>query len=279
MCLAVFAIDAHPDWPLVLVANRDEFHVRATEPMQPWPDSPHILAGKDLQAGGTWLGIDTNARLSLLTNVRDPANIKPDAPSRGRLAEQFLAGTMSGQDYLQRIAAESSQYNGFNLVIIDSANMDNAGPNAWHASNYQQPFFGRIQPGVHGLSNALLNTSWPKTERTTASLRHYLSDAALIDSDALSQIMLDNKPVPDALLPRTGLPLARERLLGVPFIVSPTYGTRCTTIILRHRGGLCWVQEDSFNPLGQRTGRVRWWNRPGLRWQETQLDPGSLITT
>lgn len=273
MCLAAFAIEAHPDWPLVVVANRDEFHARPTQPMQPWPEMPGILAGRDLQAGGTWLGIDTEARLALLTNVRDPKNVKHHAPSRGALTEGFLRSGCNAQHYLQSIAKDASSYNGFNLIAIDTNH------SAWHASNYQQPFAKPIGQGIHGLSNALLDTPWPKTARTAQALSECLSLGSALDVDLLCNIMLDTTPVDDHLLPDTGLSLSRERLLSTPFIVSPDYGTRCMTVVLRHISGACWVQEDTYDPLGQRTHRLRWHLIPGGRWQATQLDLGNFITT
>lgn len=281
MCLAVFAIDVHADWPLVLLANRDEFHARPTQAMQPWPEAPQLLAGRDLQAGGTWLGMTNNARLALLTNVRDPKHLKHDAPSRGQLTQRFLRDNASAQHYLDGLANEAAQYNGFNLVLIDTRQSDtrqSVHAQAWHASNYQSPFSITLAPGVHGLSNALMNTPWPKTERIKQALSHYLTKCASIDSFALTEIMQDATPVDDALLPATGIGLPKERLLATPFIVSPDYGTRCTTLVLRHRSGACWVQEDSFNPAGERIQRLRWQHAPGQTWQPTQDEPASLNT-
>ena len=272
MCLAIFAIDVRDDWPLIVLANRDEFHARPTQSMQPWADAPEILAGRDLQAGGTWLGIDTRARLALLTNVRDPKNVKHNAPSRGKLAETFLRGNQSAQAYLKALAPDAMRYNGFNLVLID------ADQRKWHASNYQEPLSATLPTGVHGLSNALFDTPWPKTERTKLALANYLSRADTLQPDALCDIMLDTAPVDDALLPNTGLSLSRERLLGTPFIVSQEYGTRCTTLVLRHRSGRCWVQEDTYDSAGKRSRRTCWQLMPGQGWQLTEREPGSLNT-
>lgn len=275
MCLAAIAINAHADWPLIVIANRDEFHARPTTRMQPWPDGSGILAGRDLQAGGTWLGLDGQGRLALLTNVRDPRNTKSQAPSRGHLAEAFLRSECQATDYLDNLAPEAQRYNGFNLVVVD---IDYS---AWHASNYQKPFYSPVAPGVHGLSNALMDTPWPKTHKTAVALSARLSElsaGALIEPDLWCDIMLDTTPVADSLLPDTGLSLMRERLLATPFIVSPDYGTRCTTLVLRHRTGACWAQEDSYNPQGNRVDRVRWQLQPGQPWCTTQVGPGNLNT-
>lgn len=271
MCLAALAIDAHHDWPLIIVANRDEFHARPTQMMQPWIDEPAILGGRDLQAGGTWLGIDHRGRLALLTNVRDPKNNKPHAPSRGQLAEKFLRGENQAQDYLRVLAQDAQRYNGFNLVVIENGL-------GWHASNYQDPFFVPLEPGVHGLSNALMDTPWPKTQRTSSALANHLFAKAPIDPVALSEIMLDTTAVSDDALPNTGISLARERLLSTPFIVSPDYGTRCTTIVLRHRTGAIWVQEDNYDRSGVCVERSRWLLVVNQGWQSTQIEPGSLNT-
>lgn len=289
MCLAVFAIDMHKQWPLVVAANRDEYHARAALTMQPWPEAKHVLAGRDLQAGGMWLGIDDSSRLALLTNVRDPIHTKPDAPSRGRLAQNFLTSDLSAKQYLDELANQASQYNGFNLVVVDPINASHRhhgldplsnglGFGVWHASNYQQPFASTVKPGIHAISNALLDTQWPKTERTTKALAAYLSSAQSINPRALTEIMLDTRAVEDALLPSTGVTLERERLLATPFIIDSDYGTRCTTIVLRHRSGLCWVQEDSYDQTGTCTQSIKWWHTPGQAWQQTQMGPESLIT-
>lgn len=275
MCLAVFALNTQPDWPVIIAANRDEFHARATLPMQPWPETPALLAGRDLQAGGTWLGVNASGRIALLTNVRNPAEFNPRAWTRGELVQNYLCADDNAQNYLSKLHSRAAQYNGFNLVLIDN-NLE-----AWHASNCQQPFSGPIEPGLCGISNALLDTDWPKTQRTKQSLGDYLSKAANPDPDKLVEIMLDTTPVDDALLPETGVGLSKERLLSTPFIVSPDYGTRCTTLVLQHRSGLCWVQEDSYDQSGERIHRVRWhlqWQEGQGQWRPTQLPAASLIT-
>jgi uncharacterized protein with NRDE domain len=291
MCLAVLAIDAHPDWPLIVAANRDEFHARPTQAMRPWLDTPTMLAGKDLLAGGTWLGITTEGKFALLTNVRDPAHHRHQAPTRGALVQRYLAGdplAKSGanrraQLYLDRLSREASAYNGFNLILGEPDGR------FWHASNAQTPFYQLISGGVHGISNALLDTPWPKTVRTVQAIQQQVHAAACaripgdhasldVFIDGLLRTMHDTTSVSDEQLPSTGVSLARERLLASPFIVSDDYGTRCTTLLLRHRAGGQWVQEDTHDMHGQRIGRVRYCSKPDGLWQLTRVGPGSLNT-
>lgn len=275
MCLAVLAIDVHPDWPLIVIANRDEFHLRPTAIMQPWVQTPTLLAGQDLLARGTWLGVTTTGKFALLTNVRDPANHRHEAPTRGALVERYLNTAVTASGYLDELASEASSYNGFNLIVGE------AGTPLWHASNAQKPFYAKIAPGIHGISNALLDTPWIKTVRSTQAVHRQLKttpQALTPDIDALVTIMLDTTPVPDDQLPSTGIGLARERLLASPFIISDDYGTRCTTLLLRHRHGQQWVQEDTYDPHGQRTGRVRYVSEPRGDWRRTEAGPGSLNT-
>ncbi|HEY7804904.1 MAG TPA: NRDE family protein [Orrella sp.] len=276
MCLAVLAINAHPDWPLIVAANRDEYHARPTQAMHPWSENPNLLAGKDLLAGGTWLGVTTSGCFALLTNVRDPAHHQHHAPSRGALIPDFLGSQHVTSQYLEMLAQTANQYNGFNLIAQQPDGQ------IWHASNYQTPFAHPMPAGVHGISNALLNTPWPKTQRTTEALKARLMSTASIGSDdlyeALIGIMRDTTPIDDTLLPSTGISLPRERLLATPFIVSPDYGTRCSTVILRHRNGNQWVQEDSYDATGACIGRLRYGSVAGEPWRVIDAGPGSLST-
>lgn len=275
MCLAVIAIDSHPDWPLIVAANRDEFHARPAQPMQPWHDTPEMLAGKDLLAGGTWLGVTTGGKFALLTNVRDPTHHRHHAPTRGVLVERYLRRATTATQYLDRLTPDAAHYNGFNLILGEPDGR------LWHASNTQTSFYSPIEPGIHGISNAQLDTPWPKTLRTTEAMKQLLGPMPAEftpDVQALLNVMLDTSKVPDERLPSTGISLERERLLASPFIVSDDYGTRCTTLLFRHRTGWQWVQEDTHNIQGQRMGRVRYWSRPEGPWQPTAADPGSLNT-
>jgi len=246
MCLAAFALNAHPRFPLVIAANRDEFFARAATPMAWWVDRPDILAGRDLSAGGTWFGLTRAGRLALLTNVREPGRQNPDAPSRGALVVDWLNSHDSAPAFAQQLA---SGYNGFNLVTADLAR------NEWHwISNRAQ---GRVAlgAGIHTLSNAALDTPWPKTVSLRAEMANALEQAT--DADGLAQRLLtalaDPTPAADAALPDTGVGLARERLLSPRFIRMPDlgYGTRCSTVFIRDASGATRVIERSVTVDGR----------------------------
>lgn len=267
MCLAILAIDMLPDWPLIVVANRDEYHLRAASPMQPWHQHSNILAGQDLQAGGTWLGITNSGRFSLLTNYRDAKQQRPQAPSRGRLVEDFLKADMSAATYLRTIEPDAKTYNGFNLIVANAEYF-------YYSGNQAEPFKQPLSAGVYGLSNALLDTPWPKTHRTRQAVAALLAQPFAPDADQLTALMQDRTVVPDDLLPDTGLSLAREQLLSTPFIVSPDYGTRCTTVVMRHRNGNQWVQENTYNAAGDITNWVGWLSIQGRQWRGCDRWPG-----
>lgn len=269
MCLAVVAWLAHPRWRLVVIANRDEFHDRPAQAMQPWRDAPNILAGRDMRAGGTWLGLRTDGRFALLTNFRDPNNNRDAAPSRGQLVEQFLRGNGAPVNYLQGLAPRAGAYNGFNLLVGDGLILA-------YGSNKAPSFVQTVNPGVQGLSNALLNTPWPKTQKTVRAVSTLLTSPNGINADALLGVMQDTEPVADKLLPRTGVTLERERLLATPFIRSPSYGTRCTTLALQAHDQTTWVQEDSYDREGRLTDRQRWLSDQGQPWCTFHVWPGSL---
>ncbi len=267
MCLAILAIDALPDWPLIVVANRDEYHDRAAAPLQPWQQYPNLLAGQDLQAGGTWLGVTNSGRFSLLTNYRDPQQRRLQAPSRGRLVEDFLKAELPADTYLQTIEPKADEYNGFNLIVAD-------GESLYYSGNQAKPFKQSLTAGVYGLSNALLDTPWPKTHRTRQAITTLLAESFAPDAEQLAALMQDRTAVPDDLLPDTGMGLARERILATPFIVSPDYGTRCTTVVMRHRNGNQWVQETTYNAAGEITNWVGWLSTQGHQWRCFDRWPG-----
>lgn len=251
MCLAVIAYQIHQDWPIVIVANRDEFHDRPSTAMHVWDGEPRVLAGRDLQAGGTWLGLNARGKIALLTNVREPGRFCADARSRGKLVESFLMGTDQAIDFAKHVTNSQDVFNGFNLLAMD-------GQNGFVISNRPAPHAVRLEPGIHGLSNASLNTPWPKLTRTTEAVRTLFYACATLDEEQLIHIMQDDAPPQDELIPQTGLSPERERLLASPFIRSPDYGTRCTTILMRHRSGKTLVQELRYDPSGQPFEQSRW---------------------
>jgi uncharacterized protein with NRDE domain len=249
MCLAVLAIRELHDIPVVIAANRDEYHARPTSAAAPWPEAPDIVAGRDLQSGGTWMGMTTNGRYALVTNYRDPMSIRPGTPSRGKLVADFLRGDTPPAAYAAAVQETGEAYNGFNLIVGDTRD-------TWYYSNRGGPARA-LQPGIYALSNHLLDTPWPKLARTKAAFDHVLRAAPQPDVDALFRALADRSVAPDAELPDTGVGLERERFLSSAFIVGLTYGTRSSTVITidSHR---CHLHERRFAPDGSASGRSDW---------------------
>jgi uncharacterized protein with NRDE domain len=245
MCLILMAWQAHPNYPLVLAANRDEFQSRAAAPAHWWRE-PRLLAGRDLAAGGTWLGVTEDGRFAALTNYRDPTRQRPDAPSRGTLVTQTLAEPRPLEQQLLALQASASAYNGFNLLFGDTR----------HLAVYESvPARGRLlPPGVYGLSNHLLDTPWPKVVSAKAALAGALT--RLPDRAPLLQLLRDEAQADASQLPRTGLSLEWERLLSSAFIRAPGYGTRCSTILTIDARGRAAFSEWTWNEAGQQAGRV-----------------------
>lgn len=253
MCLAAIALDAHARFPLVIAANRDEFFAREAAPMAWWrAGGTELLAGRDLSAGGTWFGLTRAGRLALLTNVREPARHNPDAPTRGTLVVDWLA---SGGDAAAFAAGLAPGYNGFNLIAADLLS------GGWHWISNRSARPQVLAAGIHALSNAALDTPWPKTTGLQAALA-----AALAQADTAEQLaallftaLADPSPAPDEALPDTGVGLARERLLSPRFVRLPdpahpgtaVYGTRCATVLVREAGGATRVIERSVTPDGE----------------------------
>lgn len=239
MCLILFALDAHPRYRLVLAANRDEFYDRPTAPAAFWDDAPHILAGRDLLRGGTWCGITTGGRFAAVTNYRDPRTYREGMLSRGRLVADFLRGEAAPDAWLARLRREGDAYNGFNLIFGD-------GREFRYVSN-RGGLPSTVAPGIHGLSNHLLDTPWPKVAKGREALAKLLGGEDELAPDDLFAILADRAVAPDHLLPDTGVGVERERLLSPRFITSPTYGTRSSTVVLMDRDNTCTFVERSFN--------------------------------
>lgn len=238
MCLILLAWRSHPDYPLVVAANRDEFFSRPTAPAAFWPESPQVLAGRDLEAGGTWLGVTRTGRFAALTNFRDPARNRVGAPSRGELVSRFLTGSLTPSAYLDMLESCSDRYNGFNLLFGDPAGL-------WYFSNCGGGE-RQLGPGVYGLSNHLLDTPWPKVARGKSALNTALR--ALPEEKPLFDLLHDDSVAPDEVLPRTGVSLEWERLLSAAFISSPGYGTRSATVLLADAAGNVRFVEKGFLP-------------------------------
>jgi uncharacterized protein with NRDE domain len=232
MCLIVF--DWQPDAVhpggralLTLSANRDEFLRRDAEPMHWWTDAPGVLAGRDLSGGGTWLGVSRDGLFAALTNYRAPNDVRPDAPTRGTLVSAYLAGDrMTPMDYLSRVAEEGHRYNGFNLLAGDFTRRELG----WYGNRADAPP-ALLDAGVHGLSNSLLNTPWPKLVAQRDALRDLIHAGEAPSLDRMIDTLRDPRMADDAALPATGLSIERERVLSAAFIDTPEYGTRSTTAL------------------------------------------------
>lgn len=249
MCLIVFGLHAHPRYPLVVAANRDEFVARPSEPVGFWPGHDGFLAGRDLVAGGTWMGVTRSGRFAALTNVRDPRSFDASAPSRGELVVRFLAGTDEPIAHLDTLAASGERRNGFNLLAAANGRL------AWYSNAGGEP--REIEAGVHAVSNALLDTPWPKVRRSAAGLARILGREDEIDPEELFALLADREPAPVAELPDTGVGLATERILSSPFIAAPGYGTRGTTLLLVASTGRATILERRFDEGSFETGTTR----------------------
>lgn len=247
MCLILFAHKVHPDYPLVLAGNRDEFYDRPTAPAAFWADAPEILAGRDLVGGGTWLGITRAGRLATVANYRHPAEKHVQGLSRGFLTVDFLCGASTPLDYLETVARLGESCKGFNLLVAD-------GDEFAYYSN-RDGVIRRLTPGIYGLSNALLDTPWPKVAQGKVALEGLLI-AGPPEPEALLAILADTSRPADHLLPDTGVGLERERLLSSRFIASADYGTRASTVLLIDRTGQVTFVERSFDRSPQRWQEV-----------------------
>ena len=240
MCLILFAWKVHPNFPLVLAANRDEFHERPSAPADFWDDAPELLAGRDLRDGGTWLGITRRGRVAALTNYRNPASLKTGAPSRGMLVSDYLRGRENPDAYLEQIEPEAGRFNGFNLLVGD--------PDQLYCFSNRGAREG-LQPGIYGLSNHLLNTLWPKVAQGKKALETLLQRENEPSPEALFALLADRTRSPDDRLPDTGIGLEWERLLSPLFIESPAYGTRSSTVLLIDRKGVVNFIERVFDSV------------------------------
>lgn len=239
MCLNVFSFNDHPKYKLIIAANRDEFYARKTAVAAYWKNDPNLLAGKDLEQGGTWLGITRTGRFSFITNYRDPKTFKANAPSRGALVSNYLTGTPSAEEYLKSLD-NIEQYNGFNLVAGDLNEV-------WYCSNISGEI-KQIENGMHALSNAFLDTPWKKTVAAKDALKTVTAIENFSAEELLAMLQNDEKAA-DSELPSTGVPYEIEKLISSIFIKSETYGTVCSTVILIDNTNNVQFYEKTTNPL------------------------------
>ena len=245
MCLALVALNAHPRYALVVAANRDEARARASAPAGWWPDD--TLAGKDLVGGGTWLGMTRRGRWALVTNFREPGRNDPAAPSRGMLVIDALHASEAPLPAAAALVLAGRRHNGFNLLVGDTHS-------GAYASNRASGAIG-LAAGIHGLSNHLLDTPWPKVTRSKAALAAILAQGDEILEPTFA-LLADKVTAADAALPATGIPLDWERRLSSPFIAGGEYGTRCSTLVTVARDGSARLVERSFDVAGGITGEV-----------------------
>jgi uncharacterized protein with NRDE domain len=248
MCLALIALAAHRRYRIVIAANRDEYHARAAAPASWWDDG--FLAGRDLKEDGTWLGIRRSGRFALLTNVREPARYDPAAPTRGTLVPRFLADAEAPGVAVASLIAAGGRHNGFNLVGGDATQLH------WGSNRAPSASPAALAPGIYGLSNHQLDTPWPKVERSKAALARWCRDGNAEDFSPVFALMRDTERADDDALPATGVTREWERVLSSPFIVSETYGTRCTTVVTIDQDGEVRMIERSFDPAGRQDGEV-----------------------
>jgi uncharacterized protein with NRDE domain len=242
MCVAAVAWNAHPDWLLVAIGNRDEYHARPAAPLARWTDGSGVIAGRDLLGGGTWLGVSEGGRFALVTNYRVPEGSRPGRPTRGKLVTDLLEGREPGQ---------LARMNAFNLVHADHGE-------AWFLTNHPAPESRRLPAGNHGLSNGGFDVPWPKTVQLQAALGEWLA-AGNPDFEPLLKALRAETPSPRLARPEDG----PEPRFAPVFIRNETYGTRCGTVIAIARSGRGTIQERSFSAEGTVTGDVR----IDFRWQ------------
>jgi uncharacterized protein with NRDE domain len=245
MCIAAFAWNPDSETPLLLAANRDEFFARPTEPMYWWPDSP-VLAGRDLKANGAWLGITRRGRFAMLTNIRNPALRREGAPSRGDIVKNFLESSVATPSFIAALASIASRYEGFNFLCGE---LRRDSRELWFLNSAER-VAKRLNQGQYGLSNASLDTDWPKLLRAKQGLRHALAERDLAAQSArLTRLLRNTTPTSERQLPNTGVPLEWERALGSIFINRDGYGTRASTV-LQVSGGTANVSEINYAPGG-----------------------------
>lgn len=241
MCLILFSYQQHPEFPLVLAANRDEFYDRPTRQAQFWDEYPDLIAGQDLDQGGTWLGVTRQGRLAAITNIRNPAAMKLSGSSRGELTREFLTGEEPPEDYLKKITGVKERYNGFNLI---AGTIDNL---YYLSSRSTRP--KQLAPGLYGLSNAELDTPWPKVQAGKAALAEILSASSSPSVEAIMQLLTDSCQASDHDLPNTGVGISMERTLSSRFITAQDYGTRsCTLILVNNRGDTLFYERNYSGP-------------------------------
>jgi uncharacterized protein with NRDE domain len=252
MCLLVLAWRCHPQYRLVVAANRDEFHDRPTAPLGPWTDTAGIVGGRDLQAGGAWFAIGTGQRLGIVTNFREFGRQRRSAPSRGGLIPAYLASMRPPREFLEVLEADAPGFSGFNLLVADRESL-------WYASNRADQFARELPPGIYGLSNEFLDTPWPKLVRVRARFEGLLQSTQSADPEALAAslftMLADRETALPDTLPPGDLSPEWARKLSSPFVQDPRFGTRCSTVLTISDRGMLHITERRFDAEGAQTGQ------------------------
>ncbi|MFT6267557.1 MAG: hypothetical protein ACJAVV_000355 [Alphaproteobacteria bacterium] len=245
MCILFIAVKQHPLYPLIIAANRDEFHLRPTQTSHFWPKQDDILAGKDLLAGGTWMGINKKGDLAALTNIRAPGKERENALSRGELVTNFLLPSTNKGDYLNNLKNSHFDYNGYNLLFGNITQLQVY--NSFDNTSFE------LEEGVYGLSNASLDSPWPKLDVGKSALAHYCQHAGKVSFEHLFELLGNSSPANDEDLPDTGIPIEWEKMLSSIFIQSPDYGTRSSTVLLIDNDQQVYWEERTFSVAGECT--------------------------
>ena len=244
MCLILFSINQHPEYKLILVANRDEFYNRQTEEARFWPEHKNIIGGRDLEAKrddgtcGTWMAITTSGKIAMVTNYRDLKNLKKTAPSRGHIVSDFLIQDVEPESYLKSVEKIKQDYNGFNLLVGNVGKLH-------YLSNYKDGI-EKITSGFYGLSNHLLQTPWPKVELAKTMLKPYF-ESKEVNAEELLNILQNESRASEKDLPDTGIGIEREKALSSMFIKTDGYGTRCSTVVLAKKSGEVTFVERTYD--------------------------------
>lgn len=243
MCILFIARDQRKDFPLIIAANRDEFHARPAKASHIWSSHPPIFAGKDLKAGGTWMGVTRSGRIAALTNIRQPGKERQDAKTRGELVVDYLTSRSSDLQFQTALKKRREKYNGFNLLHGTWRDLQ--------VYNNETDGLSSVDPGIHGLSNGALNDPWPKVSRGVSALSQYCSQSDRLSEDALFSLLKDNTEAPDSALPDTGVSKEWEKRLSPIFIQSEEYGTRASTLVLVNRSGNASWSERTYDNQGR----------------------------
>jgi uncharacterized protein with NRDE domain len=252
MCLLVLAWRSHPRFPLVVAANRDEFHAREAAPLGDWDDVPGMIGGRDLQAGGAWFAVDARRRCGIVTNFREFGRRRRSAPSRGGLIPAYLAGAQAPGDFLQSIETDAPGYAGFNLLLADRESL-------WYASNRADQFARALPPGIYGLSNEFLDTPWPKLLRVRTRFTQLVQgpdgdENTLVTS--LFALLDDREMTPNGQLSPGDLSPEWARKLSAPFVLDASFGTRCSTVLTISAVGALRIAERRFDADGKPSGET-----------------------